>query len=111
MNRQKSAPRCRPSTYLTLLVTAVIVAGGGVTHAVFKNRQIQVTREIDAIDLKIKQYRLDILTTQMRTESLLDRYLIKEQLKVTGSALVRIPPGVAEEVNPSAPSAVASVTP
>lgn len=111
MNRQKSAARFRPSTYLTLIITGMIVAGGGVTHAVFKNRQIQVSREIDAIDRRIEQYQLDIRITQMRTDNLLDRYVIQEQLEASGSLLRRIPAGLPEEVNATAPTAVAAVTP
>jgi cell division protein FtsL len=110
MNRHKSAPRFRPATYFTLIGTATIVAGGGVTHAIYKNRQIQVSREIDAIERRIEQCKLDISTIQMRTENLLDRYRIKEQLEASGSSLVSIPIGLPEEVRAAPPSAVAAVT-
>ena len=48
MNRQKSAPRTRPSTYAAMILTGVIIAGGGMLHADYKYRQIKVTREIAA---------------------------------------------------------------
>ncbi|MEO0017678.1 MAG: hypothetical protein RLZZ522_961 [Verrucomicrobiota bacterium] len=110
MNRQKSAPRIRPSTYITLIGTAIIVAGGGVRHAVFVNRQIQVSREIDATERRIEQTKLDIATTKMRTDSLLNRFAIRKQLVDAGSSLRAIPVGLPEEVKAPSSTAVAAVT-
>ena len=45
--------------------TFAIAAAGGVLHAFYKNRQIQITREIDAIDRRVEQCRLDIRTTDI----------------------------------------------
>ncbi len=111
MNRQKSAPRTPTATYVTLIGTFIIVAAGGVTHAYYKNRQVQVNREIDAVEHRIEQCQLDIRTTQMRTDNLLNRFAICKQLKDSGSSLRRIPVGLAEEVKPAPPTAVAAVTP
>lgn len=111
MNRQKSAPRVHSSTYLTLIGTAIIAACGGILHVDYKNRQIKVNREIDAIEHRIEQYQLDIQTTQMRSDNLLDRYVIQDQLEASGSSLRPIPVGLAEEITATPPSAVAVVTP
>jgi len=111
MNRLKSAPRTPASTYLVLIVATVIIAGGGVRHAMLKNRQIQTNREIDAIERRIEQYQLDIRTIEMRSDSMATRFVIGERLKEFSSLLRPIPPGLAEEVNPPAPTTVATTLP
>ena len=55
MNRQKSAPRIRPSTYAAMIATGMIIAGGGMLHADYKYRQIKVSREIKAVERQIEQ--------------------------------------------------------
>ena len=112
MNRQKkAAPRIRTSTYLALIGTAMIVAGGGVTHAILKNCQVNVIREIDAVEKRTEKCLLDIRTTEMRSDHLLTPLAIRKQLRDSGSPLVQIPVGVSEEVTIAPPAAVASVTP
>jgi len=111
MNRLKSATRT-PSWIFTVLIAAAIVAtSGGVLHAVYKNRQVQLNRDIDATERRIEQYKLDIRTTQMRSDSILNRFAIRKQLEDTGSPLRPIPTGLSEEVNPAPPAAVASALP
>jgi hypothetical protein len=112
MNRLKSAPRTPLSTYLILVVSFVIIAFGGIRHAMFKNRQVQVSREIDACERRIEQQQLDIRTIQMRSETLLDRFTIRDRLAESGSNMRPIPIGLAEEVKPSnQPSAIATTLP
>ena len=111
MNRLNSAPRTPVSIFFALIGGFVIAAGGGVQHAVYKNRQVKITREIDAIELRIEQYKLDIRTTQMRSDAILNRFTIRKQLEDTGSALRPIPPGLPEDVNQAPPAAVASASP
>lgn len=111
MNRQKSAPRTRPSTYAAMILTGVIIAGGGMLHADYKYRQIKVTREIAAVENHIQQCQLDIGITQMHTANLLNCFTIQKQLNASGSSLRPIPTGVTEEVISSPPSAVAAANP
>ena len=111
MNRLKSESHTPLSIFIALITAAIIAAGGGVLHAVYKNRQVQVNRDIDAIEHRIEQYKLDIRTTQMRTDHILDRFAIRKQLKDSGSALCEIPIGLSEEVNLAPPAAMASVIP
>jgi len=79
MNRLKSATRIPASIFLAPIIAAIIAASGGVIHAIYKNRQVQVNREIDAIERRIEQYQLDIRTTQMRSDFLLNRFVIRKQ--------------------------------
>ena len=115
MNRPKSAarPSRTPiSTFLVVVVSTIVIAFGGVRHAMFKNRQIQTDREIDLIERRIEQSQLDIRTLQMRSDNLLNRFTIREKLKEAGSRMRPIPVGHAEEINPTArPTAVASALP
>jgi len=111
MNRLKSAARTPLSIFVALLIGFVIAAGGGVYHAMYKNRQVKIKREIDAIERRIEQYKLDIRTIQMRSETVLNRFAIRKQLEDTGSVLRPIPQGLVEEVNSAPPAAVASAIP
>ncbi len=113
MNRRRNETKPPASAYVALILAAAISATGGVAHAYFKNRQIQVSREIDALDRRVDNYQLEIRTTEMRMDELLNRFLIRTQLEEMGSSLRPIPVGIIEEVDP-APfprHSVASATP
>ncbi len=112
MNRRKSQPRHSALVFIALILGAAIAAGGGMLHAYYKNRQVQVSREIDAIERRIGQYQLDIRTTQYRRDQLLHRFVLKENLLANSSRLRPIPLTAIEVIDPSAPrppAAVASV--
>jgi uncharacterized protein HemX len=111
MNRRKSEPepsRTPASVFVALILAAAIAAGGGVLHAFYKNRQVQVAREIDAAERRIGQYQLDIQTIRMRMDERLNRFAIRQELEDNGSTLRPIPVGLIEEVDP-APRSPASV--
>jgi len=99
MNRRRHETRTPFLVFFALILAAAIAAAGGVLHAYYKNRQIQITREIDAIDRHIVQCRLDIQTTEMRMEELLNRFVIRKQIEQNGSSLRPIPMGVVEEID------------
>jgi len=101
MNRKKNEARTPVSMFFSLLLAAAIATGGGVLHAYYKNRQIQVAREIDAIDRRVEQNRLEIRNTSMRMDELLNRFVIRKQIQENGSSLRPIPLGVVEEIDPA----------
>lgn len=113
MNRRRTETRTSASTFFALFLAAAIAAAGGVLHAVYKNRQVQISREIDAIDRRVEQCRLDIRTTEMRMDQLLNRFVIRKQIEENGSSLRPIPIGVIEEIDATAASrhSVASAAP
>jgi predicted nucleic acid-binding protein len=113
MNRRRQESRTPISVFLSLFLAAAIVTAGGVLHAFYKNRQVQVSREIDAIDRRVEQYRLDIRTTEMRMDQLLNRFVIRKQIEANGSALRPIPIGVVEKIDSATASrhSVASTAP
>ncbi len=113
MNRRRNESTTPAVVFFALILAATIAAGGGVLHAYYKNRQIQVAREIDTIDRRVEQYRLDIRTTEMRMDQLLNRFAIRKQIEENGSSLRPIPAGVCEEIDSASAlkTSVASVIP
>lgn len=113
MNRRRQEHRTPVSVFFALILACVIAAGGGVLHAFYKNRQIQITREIDAIDRRVDKSRLDIRTTQMRMDQLLNRFTIRKQIEENGSSLRPIAMGAVEEIQSPAQNrhSVASAVP
>lgn len=100
MNRRRNEAATSALVIFSLILAASIAAAGGVLHAYYKNRQIQVAREIDSIDRRVVQYRLDIQTTEMRMDQLLNRFAIRNQIEKNGSLLRPIPTGVSESIDP-----------
>ncbi len=97
----------------TVILAAVILAGGGVLYALYKNRQIQITREIDAVEKSIEHSKLEIRTMEMRMDQLLNRFAIRKQLEEHGTDLRPISVAVVEEVElePKGGRSVASTSP
>ena len=113
MNRRRNENRTPVMVFFALFLATAIVAGGGILHAYFKNRQVQISREIDATVRRVEQCRLDIRTTEMRMDRLLIRFEIRKQMEQNGSSLRPIVMGVIEEVDDKASSrhSVASAIP
>ena len=113
MNRRRNEPRTPLSVFFALFLAAAIAASGGVLHAVYKNRQVQVSREIDAIDQRVKQSRLESETIEVRMDELLNRFAMRQQIEKSGSSLRPIPLGVVEEIDAATLNrhSVASATP
>lgn len=113
MNRRRNEPRTHASVFFSLILAAVIIAGGGTLHAFYKNRQVQVSREIDAIDQRIKQSRLETETLKVRMDERLNRFAMRQVIERSGSTLRPIPLGAVEEIDAAAPvrHSVASATP
>ncbi len=103
MNRRRDQPRSSVSLFFSVILCFTVVTAGGVLHVYYKNSQIQVRREIDAIERRIEQSRLDIRTTEMRMDQLLNRFVIRKQLEENGSDLRPISLAVVEEIDPVPP--------
>jgi len=113
MNRYRNENRTPAMVFFALFIAAAIVAGGGILHAYYKNRQVQISREIDLIDRRVEQSRLDIRTTEMRMDQLLNRFAIRQQMVQSGSSLRPIVLSVTEEIDDKVSSrhSVASAIP
>jgi cell division protein FtsL len=101
MNRRKDQPRSPAFMIFAIVLAFAIGASGGVLHVYYKNRQIQVRRDIDAIDRRIDHCRLEIRTLEMRMDQLLNRFAIRKQLEENGSDLHPIALSVVEEMDPA----------
>ncbi len=101
MNRRRNETRASGFPIFAMLFGAAIIAAGGVLHVYYKNSQIRITRDIDAIDRRVEQDRLEIRTTEMRMDQLLNRFTIRKQLEENGSNLRPISLNVVEEIQPT----------
>ncbi len=114
MNRRKQQQsKISACALIAVILTVSIAATGGVMYVKFKNRQIQITREIDEISRDIEHCRLEVRTIDMRTDQLLNRYLIRKRLEEQRSRLRPINVAVVEEIQlkPKEPDSVASAVP
>lgn len=113
MNRRRDQPKPSICPIIAVILTVAIGATGGVLYAYYKNRQIQISREIDQVSRNIEHHRLEIRTTEMRTDQLLNRYLIRKRLEEHRSRLRPISAAVVEEINLEPPQrrSVAAATP
>jgi hypothetical protein len=109
-HRQEAQTRISPVLIFSLILAGMIGAIGGVTYVYFRNCQIKVAREIDAVERRIEQHQLDIRTVQMRSDQILNLFVIRKTLEDVGTDLVPIPVGVSEDILPSEPPAVASAS-
>ena len=101
MNRRKTEKANLGMGHLTLLVAvAVLLAGAGVFHVYVKNRQIKVSRQIQAVEERISQYKLDITNLEVRLDDQLNPILINDRLTEMSSDLRRIPLDAVKEVSP-----------
>lgn len=103
-NRRRDAPRTSSVPLFAILLGAGIAAAGGVLHAYYKNLQVSLSREIDGAERRIEQRRLEIRTTEMRMDQLLNRFVIRQQLEENGSTLRPIAQQAIEDVTPTPPA-------
>ena len=100
MNRRKTTRTSLGMGTVILLVASMVVMGGaGVFHAYVKNRQINVAREIQVVEERISQHKLDITNLEVRLDDQLNPILINDRLADMSSDLRRIPPSVVKEIS------------
>ena len=104
MNRRRHESRSSGFPILALLIGAAIIAAGGVLHGYYKNSQVKIKREIDAIERGMEHDRLDIRTTEMRMDQLLNRFVIRKQLEANGSTMRPISLAIVEEIDAAPPN-------
>lgn len=113
MNRRRNETETKisPILYIAPIIGSLIAATGGVLHVHYKNRHIQTSREIDAVERRIEQHHLDIRIAQMRSDQILNLFAMRQQLEETGTTLRRIPATACEDILPHNPPSVAATTP
>ena len=114
MNRRRTEQRCGPLPVAVLVAAAALGAFGGIVHVYYKNRQIEVARQIERAEERIAQHRNDIRTVEMRMDQMLNRYVMRKQLRDLGSGLRPIPPERVEVIacgDPAGAAEMASIRP
>ena len=102
MNRRRTVrPHLSFGSIALLIPAAIVMASAGVFHAYIKNRQINVSREIQRVEDTISQYQLDIATDEMLLAAQLNSVRIRARLKEISSDLRSIPQGAVKEVSAS----------
>lgn len=92
MNKHRTKQRKFSLVEMTLLgLAAVVLIGGGITHALLKNEQIKVQREMTRLDNKISDLRvsIDILGQDIDREltpKKLRQYLADSETKLQKTA-------------------------
>jgi len=86
-------------TVILLVASMIVMGGAGVFHAYVKNRQINVAREIQVVEERISQHKLDITNLEVRLDDQLNPILINDRLADMSSDLRRIPPSVVKEIS------------
>lgn len=100
MNRRRTLRNLNFSSVVFLVLVAIVLASAGVFHAYVKNQQVEVGRKTEKTEQRISQHQLDIKTLQMHLDQQLNRFLIRDLLRQSGSELVSIPAGAWEEIGP-----------
>jgi len=84
---------------ILLAVAVLLVATAGVHFVYLKNKQIDLVREIEHTKNRIAEHEYDLRGLQSREDDILDRYLIRDRLRLVNSTMVEIPAEVIEHVD------------
>jgi len=103
VNRRRNQEPVNRFMILVMIGSAAIGAAGGILIAYYKNRQVKVARETEQVEERIAAHEDDIRTVEMRMDQMLNRYVMRDQLRDQGSALRPIPKSVIDVVDPSRP--------
>ncbi len=101
MNAKRTKKKnLRISELLLLGLGAVILAAGGIMHVYATNKEIDIARKIDATKKEIDELYADANMTHVKIDRNLDRFIMKEDLLASGSALRETDPSQVEIVKP-----------
>ena len=76
---------------VVLILAAVILMAGGVTHAWLKNSHVEVMREADLAEQRISDHEDAIESLQVKIDKKLNIYQLRDDLERAGSALEMVP--------------------
>jgi len=74
-----------------LLLTAVSLGATGIFHTVMKNRQLQVVRQIEKVERRVKEKERDVINLEIRINQLENRYDMRNALIAGNTSLRGIP--------------------
>lgn len=88
---------------VVLVLAAVVLMVGGVTHAWLKNSHVQVMRDADQAERRISDHEDSINSLQVKIDKKLNIYQLRDDLERADSRLVLVPVS-SIEVIPAYPS-------
>lgn len=96
------------SMIMWLIAFASLTCGAGITYAVLKNDQVQVTRDIKQMNDEIASCELTGEYYRSKTSSLTSRWAIRDRLAQDKSNLQPIDPAAVEYISPENASRIAA---
>ncbi len=102
MNAKRTTKNFSVSELVLLGIAAMILTCGGVMHAYAKNKDVEIARKVDAAQKEIEQHNEAVAMVNVKIERKLDRYTMKESLRIQQSSIRETEPGQIEYVNPGA---------
>lgn len=96
-NRKKKS-NLSPAMFTLLVLTAISLGTTGVLHTVMKNRQLQVVREIENVERRIKEYDRDITNLDIKVNTHENRFDLREALWASETTFQQIPLSAVEDI-------------
>ena len=96
------------SMIMWLIAFPSLTCGAGITYAVLKNDQVQVTRDIKQMNDEIASCELTGEYYRSKTSSLTSRWAIRDRLAQDKSNLQPIDPAAVEYISPENASRIAA---
>lgn len=97
-NKKKKA-NLSPAMFALLILTALSLGTTGVFHTVMKNRQLEVVREIERVERRIKEHERDVTNLDIRLGQLENRWDLRNTLVAAQTNLRGIPLEVIEDIS------------
>ena len=99
MNKHKTNDRGFSFLEIAILsVAGLILMTAGVIHAVLKNSQVEVVREMDQTQRRINDHEDVIRNMQCKIDKKLNIYQLRDDLEKAGSQLALVPVSAIEKI-------------
>lgn len=84
---------------VVLILAAAVLMVGGVTHAWLKNSHVDVMRDVDQAERRIKDHEDTINSLQVKIDKKLNIYQLRDDLERAKSSLVLVPVSAIEVIH------------
>lgn len=95
---KKKKTSLNPAVFALLVLTAISLGATGVFHTVMKNQQLNVVREIERVERRIKEHDRDVTNLEIRLGQLENRWDLRNSLIAAETQLRGIPLQAIEDV-------------
>lgn len=99
MNRRRHSQRgLRFPEIVILALAGLVLMTAGVVHAWIKNSHVEVMREVDKTEQRIKDHEDSINSLQVKIDKKLNIYQLRDDLERADTRLVMIPVSAIEKI-------------